>query len=65
MPKHVQARAAQDEREEHRIHKLARSHHGSAHTVLALLKVGTKVRKFLLFAYPGDTSIKKSPFPSF
>jgi transposase len=30
MPKHVQARAAQDEQEEHQVRKLARSHHAPA-----------------------------------
>jgi hypothetical protein len=30
MPKHVQARAAQDEQEERQIRKLARSHHAPA-----------------------------------
>ena len=30
MPKHVQARAAQDEQEEHQIRQLARSHHAPA-----------------------------------
>jgi hypothetical protein len=30
IPKHVQARAAQDEQEERQVHKLARSHHAPA-----------------------------------
>lgn len=30
MPKHVKAREAQDEQEEHLIHKLARSDHAPA-----------------------------------
>ena len=30
MPKHVQARAPQDEQEEHQVRKLARSHHAPA-----------------------------------